>query len=152
MKIDNPEPGQVAEGPTWGQVVTIGEGAAVETFPIYYGDQHCGPGAVVRAVIDALGTPGRVVRLGVGTHPNSGGKLAAILSFGVGDVDGVSCLRWTGEAGKPNGASSSSVIPTWYPEARLDPASLSAVIAWNAGKRGQWAFRLPDAAGVTHAR
>jgi hypothetical protein len=84
--------------------------------------------AIASAVKKALG--GEVVSLvGCNGVPY---RIQKVVTFGLGQVDGVPCMRYVGEGCDPNGTGSHSVIPSWRPH-RLDPLQLVAVLAMQWG-------------------
>ena len=55
-----------------------------------------------------------------------------IVSVGWGKVEGRPCFRYCGEGGSPDGNSSHSVIPTWYPGRCTDANEVAAELCFRA--------------------
>jgi hypothetical protein len=104
----------------------------------------CGPEAISAAVTALLSDEGwgTVQRLTLANHTLAGstatnnypGLVHETVTIGLGDVDGLPCLRYVGENGNPDGAGSSSVIGSYDPGA-LDAHRLTALLAFDLGRK-----------------
>jgi len=75
------------------------------------------------AVVEAL-NESAIIAVGIKKDDEIIGEFA----FGLGDVDGVKVMRYCGEALKPNGVGSHSVIASWGTPNPLDVEELSKTL------------------------